>query len=783
MTVVLWSESYDKRLSKLVDQVKSVSGGAFGHTPLTSDRYVPGPNEVVLAIGSQPFTLLQQSGIAVKNKGLSSQRNKLLVANDGSLVSRYLLTFDPFQIELDYGRKTDILWDLQLAARLDTTGSMEPKLGKYRWVSDFSELIDKIKAKYKETGKPVKVSYDTETMGLLPWYPGQKGIVALGFSCEEGTGDCLYLREKNPDPKLVLSQIEWLLNAPEVSLCGANLKYDLIWTFLHLHIKCTNFKLDTTIVGSLLDENRSNSLKIHAKVYTPIGGYSDRFDEETDKEHMEVVPKEKLLPYLGGDVDAGLRVANRLKDDLLAENGGRLARFYTRILHPAARVYEKIEMRGIQVDVGRFMKLKTDLETDIKTLNAKALSLLPYRLRAKYSDDLSLGRAGLLTDYFFTPLGLNLKPKMFTAKEQKPSTKKAHLQMFADVPEAKVMCDVLSELNSAEKVLSTYVIGFLKHLRPDGKFHPTFMLFAGAAFGEEEDDDNGTVTGRRSAFDPAIQTIPKRSKWAKRIRECLIAPPGKVFLGCDYSQGELKIIAVLANEANMLNAYLSGQDLHAVTGAKLGGMTLEELAALKTSDPDKYELIRIKAKAGNFGLIYGMGADPGYVNYAWASFGLKLTSEQAHADRNMFFDLYPRLLDYHQAQREFVHEHGYVVNPFGRVRHLPLINSVDKAVRAKAERQAINSPVQSCLGDMMAWSLAEIDREAPDLAQSVCEIHDAGYFLADEDKAEEAAKVVTTIMANLPIKSVFGWDSPLKFTADAEFGPDLGHMKKIKLAA
>jgi DNA polymerase I-like protein with 3'-5' exonuclease and polymerase domains len=385
----------------------------------------------------------------------------------------------------------------------------------------------------------------------------------------------------------------------------------------------------------------------------------------------------------------------------------------------------------------------------------------------------------LLKDYFFTPMGLNLKPKLVTEKTKEPSTAKNHLEMFFDVPEAKAMCEVLDGLGGATKTLSTYAIGFLKHLRADGRLHPTYFLHSGG--NDWGDDDGGTVTGRLSAKDPAVQTIPKKTKWGKRIRECFIAPPGYVCLEVDYSQGELRLTACIADEPNMIAAYKAGIDLHCKTGASLAGMSLEEFMALEAIDPDKFGYLRGKAKPANFGIIYGISWE-GYKTYAWNGYRVSMTDQEAMGTVDGFFVTYPELPNWHKRYRAMAHRDGFVTSPLGRVRHLPHIHAWDSFTRSKAERQAVNSPVQATLSDMMVYATAEVNDNYPEYIPFAM-IHDADYFYVLEDKAQEAAKNVTAIMSNLPLRQVFGWDHQLDFPADATVGPDLGHMVKVKLAA
>jgi DNA polymerase I-like protein with 3'-5' exonuclease and polymerase domains len=656
-------------------------------------------------------------------------------------------------------------------------------------------MIDWIEARYAQTGRPVDVTMDTETMGLHPWYP-EKDFVSISFTAQPGRSEMLYLGpQQRPiafDPSISLfAQIEWLLISPKVKLRMANGKYDLIWIAEKWGIECTNFKFDTLLVGSLLDENRTNSLNLHSKLFTSLGGYDDHLNKTYDKGAMEKIPPEDLRVYQGGDTDAAHQVADLLRDQLCADD--QLTRFYVKVLHPAARAFEKIERRGVLIDQDKFHALRKELHQTIKASVDKQLSLLPQKMRIKYreriEEQIAHGKNPMLPsivkEYFFSPYGLNLKPKALTEKTKEPSLTKSHLRQFSDHLEAAAMVAAMTEGDSASKTLSTFVDGFLKHLRPDGRFHPSYMLFHGG-FNDDGDEESGTVTGRLSAKDPAFQTLPKKTKWAKKLRECYVAPPGKIAIQADYSQGELKVVACVAPEQTMIDAYLKGLDLHAVTGAKLGGVEIEEFLSWKDHGDAAlaalFEKYRTNAKPANFGLLYSMSAD-GFREYAWASYGRKFTAQEAETIRNAFFELYPGLLTYHDRQRELVRIAEAVRSPLGRLRHLPMIKSWDRGVKSKAERQAINSPIQSCLSDMMLWAIALIDDAYPNGEIEVCGmIHDALVAYVPETDYEVWAGRVVEIMSNLPLHEL-GWRPQLKFTADVEAGYDLAQMKKLKFAA
>lgn len=1045
--------------------------------------------EIVVACGTKPVDALKAAGVLPKNRGVNKLRGKAFQASAEK--GRYMVTFDPGLVDREPEKGGEMDWDVRLAVRLFQTGSLDPQTGEYEWVDSFAGLIKAIEAQYEKTGKAVDVSCDTETMGFYPWY-ADKHIVCIGFTHRGGFAQAAYTVKqvglgKYADAVVgtpLHAEIAWLLTSPKVKLKMANGKFDLVWVRQKWGIDCTNFKFDTLLVGSLVDETRSNSLNNHAKTYTTMGGYDDRWNETHDKSHMERIARDDLLPYIGGDVDATHRTADALKGELLRDP--ELANFYVKLLQPAARAFEKIEARGVLVDQEKYAVLGEDLRTEIARLQKEALALMPRRLRIKHSekigDQLENGKnpltPAILKDFFFGPRGLNLAPKMTTEKTGEPSTAKAHLQMFSDHPEAKLMCDVLEQMNSAEKTLSTYVDGFLKHLRPDGRFHASYMLFHGGFMGD--DDEAGTVcvtedtlfltsrgyvpfkevrvgdsvlshtgqarrvealvdngvkgvvrvtltdgreidctlnhpflaeggwveagdltvgqkvqvygpveewrvipdwsdfevssygrvrnrktgriratfpkgkwghrkvtlirngaqgrkggdkkdfvvhrlvaqafvpnpdglpevrhrngiawdntatnlvwgttadnrgdmalhctgqgahgsqakitwddvrwlelsglsdaraakvlgvsrelvrdirsgkrwvqkpkhidrsgfawgviasvvhqglqptfgvtvaedhshvtqgivthnTGRLSARDPAIQTVPKKTKWAKRLRECFVAPPGKVVWQCDFSQGELRVVACVAPEPRMIEAYQKGLDLHSVTASSMSGMTLDDFMALEVTNPDLFNRLRTNGKAGNFGLLYGMSAE-GFVAYAWANYGVKLTVEEAEKLRQAFlYESWPGLPKYHDRIKLFAKQHGYVRSPLGRVRHLPHIYSRDNFTRSGAERQAINSPIQSTLSDMMLLSIAMIEDVFPNgEIEIVGMIHDSIFGYVDEAYAEERVRQVVEIMSNLPLTKLFGWEPQLVFPADAEIGPNLAQLKKQK---
>lgn len=749
------------------------------------------PGDVLVAMGKAAITKLSAEKVWAgmpKNAGVEKLRSRVGAYREASA----MVTYDPTMTNMDAGAASQIKWDLRLARRFLATGKLDPSIGRYRWTT-LDQFITLIK---DFISRRCVVALDLETMGFYPHYPDKK-IITYQITDRAGAGFVLHHTQIPTERFAELTEaLHLLLNSEGVRLRGANLKFDLNWLFFKHGIKCTNFSFDTMLVGSMLDENRSNSLEWHAKEHTDMGGYDTVFNQKYDKGRMDLVPvNDDFLTYAAGDVDSCIQVSEHQIRQLKAQPS--LARLYSEVVHPAARVFEEIEQEGVLIDPEHYEVLRADLEADIAHSHAEALKHLPPRLKAKHAGKLDLSRGDLIAEYLFSKdTGLGLTPKMFTEKNNKPSTAAKHLKMFMDDPEGEAVGFITEyrKYVSSSKILSTYVEGFLKHLRPGNRFHATYLLFNGSAY-ESDDDDSGTVTGRLTALDPPMQTVPKHPKlgqskyWAKELRKGFIAPPGMVMWEADFSQGELRVVACVADEKNMLNAYRQNMDLHCLSGANMAGI---EYNTFLTYSPDLgctdktliaiYKEFRQKAKSANFGLLYGMGPE-GFQAYARDSYGVLITLAEAEAIHATFFKTYPGLLDYHKRSKSFAENRGFVQSPLGRIRRLPLIRSPDKYTASTARRQSINSPIQGCLSDLCLFAIVQIHVQlAAKGVKVVGMIHDAIIGYMPEDHAEELALEVQGLMSNLPIKERLGWDHQLTFPADIEIGPNWANLKKITVS-
>lgn len=744
--------------------------GEYASLPPDSVYDKLGPDDVLLALGTVAVQLLQVEQTLPKGRVIKSLRDKVWPLDEGHVVVSYSPRSDPQYIPL-------LQWDIQLAIRQIKTGTAEPETGDYKWVEDFHEIVDYVKKNYD--GAPIPVALDTETIGLDPFFLGNFSdpdniqpaarIVSISLTAEVGTAHVYYVPEDGKLPEGLRLQLQALCTSKKIKMVGANLKYDAVWMLHHWGIAITNQKFDTLLVGSLLNENVGNSLNLHAKMYTDMGGYDDAFNSKYDKSRMDLVPKDDLLPYAGGDTDACLRVYETQKSMLREDS--ELLNLYVKLVQRSSDVFTKLEYRGVVVDVERYKELEAEVLADHTALNAEGLSLIPKKIRIKHLEKgVTLTRPALIKDYMFGDQGLKLKPKLKTPKTGQPSTSKDHFLMFADHPKAGPFIDVYSRFSSAQKTLSTYIVGFMKFIRSDGKFHPTYFL--------GRSDAGGTNTGRSSCKGPAYQTNLKHTPYAQALRTVYTCPEGYAILKADYQQGELRITACVADEPNMLEAYANNVDLHLKSGANLNGISLEDAIKMQEDNHPKIAHIRQGGKVVNFGLIYTMGVKT-LVEYARTDHGVILTDSQAAEAIDIFFETYPGLLTWHDDCRQLVRSQGFMRSPLGRVRHLPTIYSRDAGKRAQAERQAINSPVQGCLSDMCQLAMCELDKAYPDLWQFGF-THDEIQMYVPSDDVPLWANQVREVMENLPLDE-FGWKPQLAFPVDIEYSyTNLAECQKYK---
>jgi DNA polymerase I-like protein with 3'-5' exonuclease and polymerase domains len=719
---------------------------------------------LILALGNPALQVLKDEGLIAKNRTLASLQDDIYAYENAFI----LPTYHPEEIEEDYTKNFDLIWRLKQIARYETTGTFNVELPPMSWVSDLQEL-------YKHASQNKWVAFDIETQGSDP-FNANNYIICFTFS--SGEYSCgVYINGQLP--KKIHEQLTFILNNLLWKVEGANLKYDLLWLKVKYGITCINFACDTTLIGSLLDENRSNSLTLHSRIFTPWGGYDSQLNKKYDKNNMAEVPIEELGPYAIGDAIAEYKVGEIFRQQLKEEElkirkvHRRVGpmNFYQKLLHPIARTFEDIEYRGIHVDLEYLNALEMEVAYEISEVSQKALQLIPKSLQRKYADNLSITRASLLQDYLFTPEGLNLEPFVVTPKSNKPSTSyKDHLYQFKTHPKAGKFIEYLKRYSELNKILSTYIVGFKTHIREDGKFHPSVILHRGSF---EDGSRGGTVTGRIGWKNPPLMVLPSHTIDAERIRKMFVAPPGYMIVGADLSQAELRLVAHLSKDPVMMQAFKEGKDLHKVTAYNTLGITEQQFFNLPI---DKQKHYRQVAKSQNFGLVYVMGFR-GLQVYAEKSYGVAFSLDDAQKYYNSFHATYKNIKPWHKKCISHAYEHGYMVSLLGRIRHLPQIySSIDK-IRQQAERRSTNAPVQADASDLNLLAVLEISKD-PNV-QVWGTIHDSIYAYAPEHIAIECAQKLKWTMENLPTEQ-FGCSLSVPLVADVKVGYNLSEMEEIK---
>lgn len=639
--------------------------------------------------------------------------------------------------------------------------ALKPDDVEYELVDDLQFLIDE---------DPDLLGFDVETRGLRPSSVKNK-LLTLQFSPEPGRAYMvLWDHPLHPQTgaykKKIKRQVKQLLCNPDRQIVGQNLKFDVLWLLWRMKIRVTIHQ-DTLLLATLLDENQQDKslatlIKIHVR---EMAGYSDAFDAQYDKSRMDLVPLDDLVPYGCGDSDAALRLYLELWSKV--EDDRDLVNHYQTITVQGLNAFTSLEHRGQPIDEEALEAFEEVLSDDVEQQRQNIYRQIPSPVKRKHlragakPKGISLGRRDFLVDVLFKHKeGFQLDPIVFTKGTKDlederlwvPSvSSKDHLPYFF---ESCPFTIDLAQYVKDERLLSTNVRKFRENYMHRGMIYPSYQL-------------HRAVTGRSSSDDPNAQNFPVRGRNAPAYRRIFVPPPGKVMLTADLNQAELRIAGCMANEPTMIEIYQEDGDIHTATALIVTGMTMEEFQALPK---EKRELARFRAKAVNFGFLYGMGWRKFRV-YAKTQYSVEFTERECERIRDAFFAEYYMLEEWHREQRDFAHEHGYVRSYSGRIRHLPMIYSEEEFVVHEAERQAINSPVQEFASSLGVMSLGRMDQEVdPQYLALTGFVHDAIYAYCDPQYVEWGAKALKYYMESNDIEASFGHRLPIPIIADVAFG-------------
>jgi DNA polymerase-1 len=576
-------------------------------------------------------------------------------------------------------------------------------------------------------------AFDTETTSLNYM---EAEVVGVSFACD--AEEAVYVpfghdyldAPEQLDKEWVLAQLKPLLESENHLKVGQNLKYDKSVLANH-GIELRGIAHDTMIESYVLNSTGSrHDMDTLAEKY--LGRKTIHFEDIAGKGAKQLtfnqIPLEQAGPYAAEDAEITLALHQALYPELEKIDG--LKSVYQDIDKPLLSILSKVERTGAVVDAHLLGQQSQDLAERIVELEREAYDLA--------GEEFNLSSPKQLQAIFFEKLGLPVIKK--TPKGQ-PSTAEPVLQELAlDYPLPKLIL----EHRSLAKLKSTYTDKLPQLINPStGRIHTSYHQAV-------------TATGRLSSSDPNLQNIPIRSEEGRKIRQAFVAPEGYKLIAADYSQIELRIMAHLSQDKGLLNAFAHGEDVHRATAAEVFDVSVEEVSADQ----------RRKAKAINFGLIYGMSA-----------FGLakqiNVARKEAQQYIDRYFERYPGVLEYMDRVRAQAHEDGYVETVFGRRLYLPDINARNKMLQQAAERTAINAPMQGTAADIIKKAMLSVDEalEAADLdAKMIMQVHDELVIEVAENQVEEVRALLVDKMM-----SAASLDVPLIVEAEVGDNWDQAH--------
>ncbi|MFG1302462.1 DNA polymerase I [Xanthobacter sp. V3C-3] len=582
----------------------------------------------------------------------------------------------------------------------------------YRTVLDLAEL-EAWCAKAREQGV---VAFDTETNSLDPMQADLVGV-SLALSPNEacyipllhqGAGDGLFSEGLLPGQipsGQALAVLKPMLEDKGTLKIGHNVKYDQLVLARHgirvAPIDCTmcmSYALDAGRNGHGMDE-----LSVLHLGHQPIA-YSEVTGKGKSQITFDKVPLEPATAYAAEDADVTLRLWRALKPRLAAE--GRTT-VYETLERPLIGVLARMESRGIAIDKAMLARLSSEFAQGAARVEDEIAELAGERL--------NVGSPKQMGDVLFGKMGLPGGTKTATGMW---STKATALEELAE--QGHKLPQKILEWRQLSKLRSTYTDALPNYVNPETKrVHTSYALAA-------------TTTGRLSSSDPNLQNIPVRTEEGRRIRRAFVAQEGNLLVSADYSQIELRLLAEIAEIPALRQAFTDGLDIHAMTASEMFGVPVKDM-------PGE---IRRRAKAINFGIIYGISAF-GLANQ------LGIPREEAGQYIKRYFERFPGIRDYMEETKAFCREHGYVETLFGRRCHYPDIAAKNPSIRAFNERAAINARLQGTAADIIRRAMIRMEpalAKANLSARMLLQVHDELVFEVPEAEAEAIIPVVRHAM-------------------------------------
>lgn len=715
---------------------------------------------------------------ATGHSGITKYRGQLIEKHGATVMG----TMSQAAVTRQPGQMASWRADLRFFAGKVSGRAQEIELPKIAVI----DTNDKLRKLYKLLGTADVISYDIETRGDI--YTPDGVIVSIAFTFIHGermTVAALPLCHPESPWRRVWVEILRRLNKRWHARrqIAHNGKFDAKWLRWY-GVENAKVTFDTMLAAHLLDENRQKGLKPLARILFGAEPWA------ISTKDLWATPIREVLKYNAIDTFWTYHIYRVLRRQLM--NRPRLAKIFQHIIMPANEEYIESERHGIYLDMeklasathiafqmrdeidAKLMEWVPDSENPGSSLHAALTSPWPTKGKRAKPVEVNFNASNFARWWLFEHLGL---PVLRTGKDKDdgspgaPSMAEDVMLQLRDDTHHPVI-DLLLERSKWQKYCSSYVTAYAELADENHRLHTTFKL-AGTRTGRTSSgkEEEEKITARRKKERGLnLQQVPRDSF----IRGLFGAPPGYTFVEADFSQVELREIAFVSRDPTMLGIYQRGEDIHRATAAWVLGVPESKIG----KDDRK------AAKAVNFGFAYGMGA-PKFVSTAYEKYGLVVTVDQARAIRKQFFERFAGLPAWHARQRRLVNKHGYVTSPIGRVRHLPDIYSPDEGVAAEAERQAINSPIQSFGSDMLLISMILISRRAKKLGldiKIVGTVHDACNFEVKNEHLGPALRLIKECMEDrlvLTLAKVFDLHVDVPIKADCKLGQHWGEAKEV----
>lgn len=564
------------------------------------------------------------------------------------------------------------------------------------------------------------LSLDTETTSTNAI---DAELVGLSFSVEEHKAFYVPVPANCDEAQKIVEIFRPIYESEQILKVGQNLKYDLE-VLRNYGIELKGKMWDTMIAHYLIQPELRHNMDYMAEIY--LNYQTIHIDEligpkgKNQRSMRDLDPKD-VYEYAAEDADITLQLKNKLEPELKKHGAEQL--FYE-IEMPLMPVLAEMEMNGVRIDTDSLAETSAQLTQRMLDIEKQI-----YELAGEQFNIASPKQVG---DILFAKMKIVEKPKK--TKTGQFVTSEEVLQQLRSKHE---IVGLILDHRGLKKLLGTYIDALPKLINPrTGHIHTSF-------------NQTVTATGRLSSSDPNLQNIPVRGEDGKEIRKAFIPEPGCLFFSADYSQIELRVMAHLSGDENMIEVFREGKDLHAATAANIYKKPIEEVSRDE----------RTKSKRANFGIIYGITV-----------FGLaeRLDIERAEAKQLIdgYFETFPQVHDYMEKSKEIARQQGYVTTLFGRRRYLPDINSANSVVRGFAERNAINAPIQGSAADIIKVAMIRIFQrfKAEGIKSKVIlQVHDELNFSVLPEEREQVERIVLEEMQG-------AFDMKVPLVADCGFG-------------